>query len=114
MSAAFLSSTIAFASAEAADRRYEAAIDADEVLAACWRLVEAVPRARPALVEASLNLFLSAASSLVSCAIFCNYSTRQRLTNAAFATFAEATGYVTDAEAFGYSAVFHLALAVTA
>ncbi|BDZ44268.1 hypothetical protein GCM10025866_01770 [Naasia aerilata] len=33
------------------------------------------------------------------------------VTNADFARFVEATGYVTEAEAFGYSAVFHLALA---
>lgn len=32
------------------------------------------------------------------------------VTNAAFAAFVEATGYVTEAEQFGYSAVFHLAL----
>lgn len=32
------------------------------------------------------------------------------VTNAAFAKFAAATGYVTDAERFGYSAVFHLLL----
>ncbi len=31
------------------------------------------------------------------------------VTNAAFATFVKATGHVTDAEAFGVSAVFHLA-----
>lgn len=33
------------------------------------------------------------------------------VTNDAFARFVEATGYETDAERFGYSAVFHLALA---
>lgn len=33
------------------------------------------------------------------------------VTNADFARFAEATGYRTEAETFGYSAVFHLALA---
>ncbi|WP_282595164.1 formylglycine-generating enzyme family protein [Naasia sp. SYSU D00057] len=33
------------------------------------------------------------------------------VTNAAFAEFAETTGYATEAEAFGYSAVFHLAVA---
>jgi len=33
------------------------------------------------------------------------------VTNADWAAFADATGYVTDAERFGYSAVFHLALA---
>lgn len=33
------------------------------------------------------------------------------VTNAAFAAFVEATGYRTEAETFGYSAVFHLALA---
>lgn len=32
------------------------------------------------------------------------------VTNADFARFVEATGHVTEAEAFGYSAVFHLAL----
>lgn len=32
------------------------------------------------------------------------------VTNADFARFVEATGYATEAEAFGYSAVFHLAL----
>lgn len=33
------------------------------------------------------------------------------VTNAAFARFVDATGYRTEAETFGYSAVFHLALA---
>lgn len=33
------------------------------------------------------------------------------VTNADFQRFVDATGYVTDAERFGYSAVFHLALA---
>ncbi|WP_025155984.1 formylglycine-generating enzyme family protein [Leifsonia aquatica] len=33
------------------------------------------------------------------------------VTNAAFAGFVDATGYRTEAETFGYSAVFHLALA---
>lgn len=33
------------------------------------------------------------------------------VTNAVFAEFADATGYVTDAERYGLSAVFHLALA---
>ncbi|MFD6161942.1 formylglycine-generating enzyme family protein [Nocardia sp. NPDC060256] len=33
------------------------------------------------------------------------------VTNAAFATFVEQTGYETDAEKFGHSAVFHLVLA---
>lgn len=33
------------------------------------------------------------------------------VTNAAFAAFVEATGHVTEAERFGFSAVFHLALA---
>lgn len=33
------------------------------------------------------------------------------VTNEAFGRFAKATGYVTDAERFGYSAVFHLAFA---
>lgn len=33
------------------------------------------------------------------------------VTNAAFAAFVDATGYVTEAESFGFSAVFHLALA---
>ncbi|WP_210481898.1 formylglycine-generating enzyme family protein [Naasia sp. SYSU D00948] len=33
------------------------------------------------------------------------------VTNADFAAFADATGYRTEAETFGYSAVFHLALA---
>ncbi|WP_371400419.1 formylglycine-generating enzyme family protein [Kribbella sp. NBC_00662] len=33
------------------------------------------------------------------------------VTNAAFARFVDATGYRTEAEIFGYSAVFHLALA---
>lgn len=33
------------------------------------------------------------------------------VTNAAFATFVKATGHVTEAEAFGSSAVFHLAVA---
>lgn len=33
------------------------------------------------------------------------------VTNAAFAAFVSATGYRTEAETFGYSAVFHLALA---
>jgi formylglycine-generating enzyme required for sulfatase activity len=33
------------------------------------------------------------------------------VTNAAFATFVKATGYVTEAEQFGFSAVFHLAVA---
>lgn len=33
------------------------------------------------------------------------------VTNAAFATFVEDVGYATEAERFGYSAVFHLALA---
>lgn len=33
------------------------------------------------------------------------------VTNSAFAAFVEATGYRTEAETFGYSAVFHLALA---
>lgn len=33
------------------------------------------------------------------------------VTNAAFGAFVEATGYVTEAEFFGFSAVFHLALA---
>src|SRR4051794_19187192 len=33
------------------------------------------------------------------------------VTNADWAVFAESTGYVTEAESFGYSAVFHLALA---
>ncbi len=32
------------------------------------------------------------------------------VTNDAFAAFIEATGYVTEAESFGYSAVFHLAV----
>nr|WP_234985807.1 formylglycine-generating enzyme family protein [Demequina sp. NBRC 110051] len=32
------------------------------------------------------------------------------VTNDAFATFVDATGYVTEAEQFGYSAVFHLAV----
>jgi sulfatase modifying factor 1 len=32
------------------------------------------------------------------------------VTNADFAAFVEATGYATEAEAFGYSAVFHLAV----
>lgn len=32
------------------------------------------------------------------------------VTNEAFATFIEATGYVTEAETFGFSAVFHLAV----
>ncbi|WP_157553769.1 formylglycine-generating enzyme family protein [Microbacterium hominis] len=36
------------------------------------------------------------------------------VTNASFAAFVEATGYVTDAEAFGFSAVFHLAVAAPA
>lgn len=33
------------------------------------------------------------------------------VTNDAFAAFVDATGYVTEAESFGFSAVFHLALA---
>ncbi|MBR7744824.1 formylglycine-generating enzyme family protein [Phycicoccus sp. BSK3Z-2] len=33
------------------------------------------------------------------------------VTNAAFAAFVDATGFVTEAESFGFSAVFHLALA---
>ncbi|OLT10590.1 sulfatase modifying factor 1 (C-alpha-formyglycine- generating enzyme 1) [Actinomadura sp. CNU-125] len=33
------------------------------------------------------------------------------VTNTAFAAFVDATGYVTDAETYGFSAVFHLALA---
>ncbi|MFB2596540.1 formylglycine-generating enzyme family protein [Herbiconiux sp. P17] len=33
------------------------------------------------------------------------------VTNAAFARFTDATGYATEAETFGFSAVFHLALA---
>jgi formylglycine-generating enzyme required for sulfatase activity len=33
------------------------------------------------------------------------------VTNDAFAAFAESTGYVTEAEVYGFSAVFHLALA---
>ncbi|MFK4805049.1 formylglycine-generating enzyme family protein [Microbacterium sp. ZW CA_36] len=33
------------------------------------------------------------------------------VTNEAFATFVEATGYVTEAETYGFSAVFHLAVA---
>jgi formylglycine-generating enzyme len=33
------------------------------------------------------------------------------VTNEAFAEFVDATGYVTDAESYGFSAVFHLALA---
>jgi formylglycine-generating enzyme len=36
------------------------------------------------------------------------------VTNAAFSEFVDATGYVTEAESFGFSAVFHLALAAPA
>lgn len=36
------------------------------------------------------------------------------VTNSAFAEFVDATGYVTDAESHGFSAVFHLALAAPA